>query len=63
MRAYVVVTGLVFGLLVIAHLARLVLEGPGVVEAFFLLTTGIAAGLFVWACLVLRGSSRPRDGL
>jgi len=63
MRAYVVVTGTVFGLIVVAHLARLVLEGPRFVDVFFLLATAIAAGLFVWACFVLRGYSRPHDHL
>lgn len=56
MRAYVITTGIVFGLLVIAHLLRGIAEGPHVVrDPFFMLSSLIAMGLCGWACrLVMR---------
>jgi hypothetical protein len=59
MRAYIVTTSIVFGLLVLAHIARGIAEGPHVVkDPFFMLSTFVAAGLCVWACrLLMRRSS------
>ena len=55
MKAYVMTTGSVFGLIVVAHVVRAVAEGPHVAtDPFFILTTAIAAALGVWAWRVLR---------
>ena len=55
MKAYVMTTGSVFGLLVVAHVWRAVAEGPPVAtDPFFILTTAIAAALGVWAWRVLK---------
>lgn len=55
MRHYLVVTAVLFGLLVLVHIARVVLEGPHVLaDAFFVTSTLIAAGLCAWACRLLR---------
>ncbi len=55
MRAYLVVTGAVFGLLVVIHLARLIVEGPHVAaDPFFIGATVVAAGMAFWALLLLR---------
>lgn len=55
MRHYLVVTAALFGLLVLAHVARIVFEGPRVLaDAFFVASTLIAASLCVWACRLLR---------
>ena len=55
MRPYLVVTAILFGLLVLVHIARVVLEGPQVLaDVFVLASTLIAAGLCVWACRLLR---------
>ncbi|HEY5810822.1 MAG TPA: hypothetical protein VIT67_22820 [Povalibacter sp.] len=56
MRAYVITTGIVFGLLVLAHIARGVAEGAQVVkDPFFMLSSLIALSLCAWACrLIMR---------
>ena len=54
MRSYVVTTGVVFGLLAVAHVARVVAEGSRLAtEPFFILTTLASVGLCVWAFRLL----------
>jgi hypothetical protein len=53
MKAYVITTGTIFGLLTLAHLARMVLEtGRFAREPEYWLITSIAAALCVWAARV-----------
>jgi hypothetical protein len=60
MKAYVITTGVVFGLLVLAHILRVIAEGSQVVKSpSFILITLAAAALFVWAMRLLRRSPRP----
>ena len=60
MRSYIITTGVVFALLIIAHILRAIEEGPQLMkEPPFILTTLIAAALFVWAMSLLRRSPRP----
>ena len=55
MRAYVLVTGIIFGLLTLMHLWRVVAETPHhFVDAGFLALTLVAAALCVWAVVLLR---------
>ena len=55
MRAYVITTGILFALLVLAHVARLFAEGPGpLADPFFLASTGMAAAMSLWAWFVVR---------
>jgi hypothetical protein len=55
MRTYVKTTGAVFGLLVLAHLARLYAEGwPVATDPAFVLTTLMAVGLSAWAWRLLQ---------
>ena len=55
MKAYVMTTGAVFGLITLAHLLRVVAEGPHLArDPFFVLLTVLAAGLSLWAWRVLR---------
>lgn len=59
LRAYLVTTASVFGLIVVAHVLRLVLEGPQLARdpGFILLT--LAAGAFgVWGLGLARKSGR-----
>jgi hypothetical protein len=50
MKAYVLVTGIVFGLLTLAHIWRAVEEGPHLATApWFILLTIASAALCVWA--------------
>jgi hypothetical protein len=59
MKAYLITTGTVFGLIVLAHICRIFAEGPRLAkEPVFLLLTFVAAGLSIWAWLLLVRSSR-----
>lgn len=65
MKAYVITTGAIFGLIIVAHVCRLVADGPQLAtNPFFILMTTAAAGLCVWACCLLkagipRGKAKP----
>jgi len=55
MKAYVMTTGTVFGLLVVAHIWRVIEEGAALAKnPWYIAITIAAAGLFLWAVLVLR---------
>ena len=50
MKAYLITTGTVFGLIVIAHILRAFAEGARVAkDPVFIALTFLAAGLSVWA--------------
>jgi hypothetical protein len=54
-KAYIMITGAVFGLITVAHLARFVAEGPHLMtEPWWVLLTAAAAGLCLWAWRLLR---------
>ena len=55
MRAYVITSGTVFALVVLAHLLRLGLEGVQVIrDPVFTLSTIVAAALAIWSLRVGR---------
>ncbi|HEX2460925.1 MAG TPA: hypothetical protein VHJ58_12330 [Vicinamibacterales bacterium] len=55
MKAYVVTTGSIFGLIVLAHVWRVIEEGPQLAaDPFYILLTVAAAGLAFWSYRVLR---------
>ncbi len=57
MRAYVATTGVIFGLLVVAHVWRAVVEGPHLAtDPWYILITLAAAGLCLWAWRVLKSA-------
>jgi hypothetical protein len=59
MKAYVVTTGTVFGLITLAHIWRAFAEGPHLArDPVFILLTVAAAGLCFWAWRLLRHLSR-----
>jgi hypothetical protein len=59
MRAYVITTGIAFGVLVVVHILRPIEEGPQLLkEPPFIITTVAAAALFVWAMTLLRRPPR-----
>ena len=59
MKAYIITTGVIFGLITIAHLLRFVMEGSRLVtEPVFILLTLLSAALCIWAWQVLRRLSR-----
>jgi len=54
-KAYVVTTGAIFGLLVTVHVWRAFAEGPRIAtDPWFILITALAAGFCFWAWRVLR---------
>jgi Co/Zn/Cd efflux system component len=58
-RAYIGITGLIFALMFAAHVARVWVEGTGVLrDPIIILTTILSLGLAVWAVVLLSG--RPR---
>jgi len=55
MKAYVMTTGAVFGLITLAHVLRVVAEGPRLAtDPFFVLLTALSTALCLWAWRVLR---------
>jgi hypothetical protein len=59
MKAYLWTTGVVFGLIALAHILRIIVEGVRLAtEPMFILLTLIAASLCVWAFRLLMTSAR-----
>jgi len=59
MKAYLITTGTVFGLLALAHLRRAVEESSQLAQdPWFLVITVIAAAFSVWAFRLLRATPR-----
>jgi hypothetical protein len=55
LKAYVRTTGVIFGLVTLAHLWRMAAEWPRMVtEPWYLLLTAASAALAVWAWRLLR---------
>ncbi len=57
MRAFLMTTGTVLSMVVLAHVWRLVEEGPRVLTPWWIGATVVAAGLSVWAWVL---AARPR---
>lgn len=60
MRAFLVIAGAVFGLIVLAHVARMVEEPARLTDPWFWLLTAFAASLSGWAFYLFFGSRRAR---
>jgi hypothetical protein len=61
MKAYLITSGTVFGLIVVMHVMRLIKEGGSLAtEPWFWLMTLVAAGLSVWAWSLVRLSGTKR---
>ena len=59
MKAYVMTTGVVFGLVALAHVWRVIEEGPALAtNPWYVLITLAAAALGVWAWSLVRRSTR-----
>jgi len=59
MKAYLMTTGAVFGLVTLAHLWRMYEEGPRLAtDPWFVLLTVAAGTLSLWACHLLRVAAR-----
>ena len=61
MKAYLLITGAMFGLITAVHIWRVTLEPNMLTQPWFLLITICAAALSVWGFLLLRETGRtPR---
>ena len=59
MKAYLVTTGTVFGLITVAHVFRIMVEGLHLArEPLYIVLTLAAAGLSLWAWRLLWRSTR-----
>ena len=59
MKAYVTITGVVFGLITVAHIWRVFEEGSHLAtDPWYVAITAVAAALSLWAWRVLHRSSR-----
>jgi tellurite resistance protein TehA-like permease len=59
MKAYIITTGAVFGLIVLAHIWRAVEEGSRMAkDPGFIVLTLFAAALFIWAVTLVRPMRR-----
>jgi hypothetical protein len=55
MKAYVLTTGTLFGVLTLAHILRMIMENPHLAtDPWYVLITVVAAALCLWAGLLLR---------
>jgi hypothetical protein len=58
MKAYVITTGALFGLLTVAHLLRIVMENSHLAtDPLYILFTVASAALCIWAFFVVRHSN------
>jgi len=54
-KAYLLTTGVVFGLITVAHVVRLLAEGAQLAaDPWYIILTVATAALCVWAALLLR---------
>jgi hypothetical protein len=59
MKAYLITTGLIFGLITVAHILRMITEGSHfLTEPLYILLTVLSAALCIWALKLLLRSSR-----
>lgn len=61
MKAFLATTGVIFGLITLAHIWRAFVEGPRLArEPFFIVLTLFAAAMSCWAWWLFARFSRPR---
>jgi hypothetical protein len=58
MKSFVMTVGIVFALIVIAHIARIAVEPRLASDPWFWLTTILAAALSAWAWRLLRAARK-----
>jgi hypothetical protein len=56
MRTYIALTGTLFGLIVVAHIARGIQEGLSIFDPWYIALTVAAGALSIWAVVLLRKS-------
>ena len=61
MKAYLLTTGIAFGLIVVAHVWRVIAESPSLArDPGFIVLTVIAAGMCGWAFYLVRVTARAK---
>ncbi|HEV7668984.1 MAG TPA: hypothetical protein VGS22_10700 [Thermoanaerobaculia bacterium] len=63
MKAYIATSGAIFGLLVVAHILRVIQEPALARDPWFILVTAAAAALGVWAWRTFRRVPTQAGGL
>ncbi len=59
MKTYVIVTGVLFAAVFVAHVLRIFAEGPQLLsDPFWVILTALVLAMFVWSVIVLRKLSR-----
>jgi hypothetical protein len=59
MKIYVIVTGILFGLITLAHVARMIVEEHALAtDPWYLLITALSAAFCAWAFILVRRSGR-----
>ena len=58
MKVYIIITGVIFALITIAHFVRMVMEPHVLTEPMYLFLTLLSAALAIWAVILSRRSSR-----
>ena len=63
MKAYLIITGVVFAAVTAAHIWRAIAEGPALAKSpLFILLTVLSAALSCWAWWLLKAALRSRSG-
>ena len=61
MKAYLLTTGIAFGLIVVAHVWRVIAESHSLArDPGFMALTAVAAGMCGWAFYLVRASGRAK---
>ena len=58
MKAYIITSGMIFGLITLAHIWRITKEPHLATDPFFFILTILAAALCVWAWVLFRRGLR-----
>ena len=58
MKAYILTTGVIFGIVTLAHVWRMVEERQMATEPWYILITVVTGALCLWAWQVVRRSGR-----
>ena len=58
MKVYVIITGVIFALIAIAHCVRMIVEPHVLTEPVYLFLTLLSAALAIWAVVLLRRAGR-----
>jgi len=61
MKAFLLTTGIAFGLIVVAHIWRVITESSSLArDPWFILLTLVAAAMSAWAFYLARSRARPK---